>query len=294
MMAKVISYKTVVRDHVILTKPGIVLLVLIVALAGMYMGQRGLPSPYLVSVTLIAIGLATGGSAVLNNFIDRDIDRLMHRTMIRPIPQGRIQPNNALAFGLSLIVMATGILLLCVNVISAVLTLLSAFIYVIPYTLMMKKRTHLVTHVGSITGALPPVIGYTAVKGRIELEAMVMFAIMFLWQHPHFWAYAIKYKDDYHRAGIPVLPLSKGVRATMIKTLIYTIVLLPVSLLPYFLEMSGVFYLILASVLGILYVVLALRAYLSERDNGKVLFIYSIVYISIVFFALVVDMVRGG
>ncbi len=293
-MAKVISYKTVVRDHVILTKPGIVLLVLIVALAGMYMGQRGLPSPYLVSVTLIAIGLATGGSAVLNNFIDRDIDRLMHRTMIRPIPQGRIQPNNALAFGLSLIVMATGILLLCVNVISAVLTLLSAFIYVIPYTLMMKKRTHLVTHVGSITGALPPVIGYTAVKGRIELEAMVMFAIMFLWQHPHFWAYAIKYKDDYHRAGIPVLPLSKGVRATMIKTLIYTIVLLPVSLLPYFLEMSGVFYLILASVLGILYVVLALRAYLSERDNGKVLFIYSIVYISIVFFALVVDMVRGG
>ncbi|MES0335021.1 MAG: heme o synthase [Candidatus Magnetobacterium sp. LHC-1] len=294
MMAKVISYKTVVRDHVILTKPGIVLLVLIVTLAGMYMGQRGLPSPYLVSVTLIAIGLATGGSAVLNNFIDRDIDRLMHRTMIRPIPQGRIQPNNALAFGLSLIVMATGILLLCVNVISAVLTLLSAFIYVIPYTLMMKKRTHLVTHVGSITGALPPVIGYTAVKGRIELEAMVMFAIMFLWQHPHFWAYAIKYKDDYHRAGIPVLPLSKGVRATMIKTLIYTIVLLPVSLLPYFLEMSGVFYLILASVLGILYVVLALRAYLSERDNGKVLFIYSIVYISIVFFALVVDMVRGG
>ncbi len=293
-MAKVISYKTVVRDHVILTKPGIVLLVLIVTLAGMYMGQRGLPSPYLVSVTLIAIGLATGGSAVLNNFIDRDIDRLMHRTMIRPIPQGRIQPNNALAFGLSLIVMATGILLLCVNVISAVLTLLSAFIYVIPYTLMMKKRTHLVTHVGSITGALPPVIGYTAVKGRIELEAMVMFAIMFLWQHPHFWAYAIKYKDDYHRAGIPVLPLSKGVRATMIKTLIYTIVLLPVSLLPYFLEMSGVFYLILASVLGILYVVLALRAYLSERDNGKVLFIYSIVYISIVFFALVVDMVRGG
>ncbi|KJU86356.1 protoheme IX farnesyltransferase [Candidatus Magnetobacterium bavaricum] len=292
MIAKVIAYKTVVRDHLILAKPGIVLLVLIVALAGMYMGQRGLPSPYLVSVTLIAIGLATGGSAVLNNFIDRDIDRLMHRTMVRPIPQGRIQPNNALAFGLSLIAISICILLLCVNVISAALTLLSAFIYIIPYTLMMKKRTHLVTHVGSITGALPPVIGYTAVKAVIELEAVVMFAIMFLWQHPHFWAYAIKYKDDYNRAGIPVLPLSKGVRATVTKTLIYTIVLLPVSLLPYLLKMSGVFYLVLASVLGILYIALALKAYLSDNDNGKTLFIYSIVYISIVFFALVVDMVR--
>ncbi|MBF0538599.1 MAG: protoheme IX farnesyltransferase [Nitrospirae bacterium] len=293
MIAQMVAYKTVVRDHVILTKPGIVLLVLIVALAGMYMGQRGLPSPCLVSVTLVALALATGGSAVLNNFIDRDIDRLMHRTRGRPIPQGRIHPDSALAFGLALLALSICTLLLFVNAISAALTSLSAFIYVIPYTLMMKKKTHLVTHVGSITGALPPVIGYTAVKGVIELEAVVMFAIMFLWQHPHFWAYAIKYKDDYHRAGIPVLPLSKGVRTTMLKTLIYTIVLLPVSLLPYFLNMSGVFYLVLALILGVLYIFLALRAYLSGNDNGKVLFIYSIVYISVVFFGLIVDMVRS-
>ncbi len=286
------AYKTIVRDHVVLAKPGIVLLVLIVALAGMYLGQKGLPKPYLVTVTLIGIGLATAGSAVLNNFFDRDMDRLMHRTMVRPIPQGRIHPNNALIFGLLLILISIVIFLLFVNAISAALTLLSSFIYVIPYTLMMKKRTHLVTHVGSITGALPPVIGYAAVTGRIESEAVVLFAIMFLWQHPHFWAFAIKYKEDYSRAGVPVLPLSKGVKATMTKTLLYTIMLLPVSLVPYFLKMSGIFYLVLAVILGLLYIYLALRAYITERVYGKILFIYSIVYITILFFGLVVDMIK--
>ncbi|MBF0459141.1 MAG: protoheme IX farnesyltransferase [Nitrospirae bacterium] len=288
--AKPASYKVIVRDHVMLAKPGIVLLVLITTLGGMYMGQRGLPVQTLILLTLLPVGLATAGAAVLNNFFDRDIDVLMNRTLKRPIPQGRIYPPNALVFGVSLILIAI-VILLFVNITAAVLTAASAFIYVVPYTLMMKRKTHLVTHVGSITGALPPVIGYAAVKGDVGVEAMVLFAIMFIWQHPHFWAYALKYKDDYSRAGVPVLPLSKGIKGTKLRTLIYTAVLLPVSVMPYYLNMSGMYYLVLASVLGLIYVAIALKAYLSENETGRLLFVYSLVYISILFTGLVADMV---
>ncbi|MBF0321169.1 MAG: protoheme IX farnesyltransferase, partial [Nitrospirae bacterium] len=237
MAAKIASYRVIVRDHVVLTKPGIVLLVLITTLGGMYLGQRGLPGAALIWLTLFPVGLATAGSAVLNNFFDRDIDILMSRTRKRPIPQGRIYPLNALIFGLSLILIAIAMLLF-VNTTVAALTAASSFIYVIPYTVLMKRKTHLVVHVGSITGALPPVIGYAAVRGNVGIEAIVLFAIMFLWQHPHFWAYALKYKEDYSRAGVPVLPLSKGVKGTKLRTLIYTIVLLPVSVMPYYLKMT--------------------------------------------------------
>ncbi|MCG6551573.1 MAG: heme o synthase [Candidatus Magnetominusculus sp. LBB02] len=293
MTAKIVSYKEIVRDHVVLTKPGIVLLVLITTLGGMYMGQRELPGQMLILLTLLPVGLATAGSAVLNNFFDRDIDVLMGRTLRRPLPQGRIYPMNALIFGVSLILVSLFVLLF-VNAITAFLTAVSAFVYIVPYTLLMKRRTHLVTHVGSITGALPPVIGYAAVRGTVGLEAMVLFAIMFIWQHPHFWAYSLKYKDDYSRAGIPVLPLSKGIKGTKLRTLIYTAALFPVSIMPYFLKMSGVYYLALATVLGLIYLVLALKAYLSEKGTGRMLFVYSLVYISLLFTGLVADMVRNA
>jgi protoheme IX farnesyltransferase len=275
---------------VVLTKPGIVLLVLITTLGGMYMGQRGMPGLVLILLTLLPVGLATAGSAVLNNFFDRDIDILMNRTLKRPIPQGRIYPLNALIFGLSLIIFPV-LILLYVNTVSAVLTAISSFIYVIPYTIMMKRKTHLVTHVGSITGALPPVIGYAAVRGDVGIEAIALFAIMFLWQHPHFWAYALKYKEDYSRAGVPVLPLSKGVKGTKLRTLLYTIVLLPVSVMPYYLKMSGVYYLALALALGLIYIVLAVKSYLSENESRRALFVYSLIYITILFIGLVADMV---
>lgn len=291
MVAKIASYRERVRDHVMLAKPGIVLLVLITTLGGMYMGQRGLPAPWLILLTLVPVGLATAGSAVLNNFFDRDIDVLMNRTLKRPIPQGRVYPKNALVFGLSLIVISI-FMLLFVNTVTAILTAVSAFIYVIPYTVLMKRKTHLVTHVGSITGALPPAIGYAAVRGSVGLEAVVLFVIMFIWQHPHFWAYALKYKEDYSRAGVPVLPLSKGVKGTKLRTLIYTAVLLPVSIMPYYLKMSGMYYLVLASVLGLIYIALAVKAYLSENDSGRVLFVYSLVYISVLFTGIVADMVK--
>ncbi|QWR78316.1 heme o synthase [Candidatus Magnetomonas plexicatena] len=286
------GYRTIVRDHVILMKPGIVVLVLVTALNGMYMAQRGFPTFLLILPTMLGIGLSAAGSAVLNNFFDKDIDSLMPRTMVRAIPQGRIYPTSALIFGLSLITAAIAIFLLYVNTLSAVLTFISAFIYVIPYTVLMKRRTHLVTHVGSITGALPPVIGYTAVKGHVDVEAFVLFAIMFIWQHPHFWAYALKYKEDYSRAGIPILPISKGIMKTKTSTLIYTIILLPFSVMPYFLAMAGIFYLITSIVLGVIYIAFAVKFYLSEKESDRALFVYSLIYITIIFIVLVMDMIK--
>ncbi|MBF0466681.1 MAG: protoheme IX farnesyltransferase [Nitrospirae bacterium] len=285
-------YRTIVRDHVVLMKPGIVLLVLVTALNGMYMAQRGFPTFHLILPTMLGIGLSAAGSAVLNNFFDKDIDSLMKRTMVRAIPQGRIYPTSALIFGLVLIVTAITIFLIYINTLSAILTFISAFIYVIPYTVLMKRRTHLVTHVGSITGALPPVIGYVAVKGIVDIQAFVLFAIMFIWQHPHFWAYALKYKEDYSRAGIPILPISKGIMKTKTLTLIYTIILLPLSVLPYFLAMAGYIYLITSTVLGIIYIVFAVKFYFSESKSDKILFVYSIIYITIVFIVLVMDMIK--
>ncbi|MBF0518460.1 MAG: protoheme IX farnesyltransferase [Nitrospirae bacterium] len=286
------SYRTIVRDHVVLMKPGIVLLVLVTALNGMYMAQRGFPTFHLILPTMFGIGLSAAGSAVLNNFFDKDIDSLMRRTMVRAIPQGRIYPRSALIFGLVLIVTAIVIFLIYINTFSAILTFISAFIYVIPYTVLMKRRTHLVTHVGSITGALPPVIGYVAVKGIVDIQAFVLFAIMFVWQHPHFWAYALKYKEDYSRAGIPILPISKGIMKTKTLTLIYTIILLPFSVLPYFLAMAGYIYLITSAVLGIIYIVFAVKFYFSESKSDKILFVYSIIYITTVFILLVMDMIK--
>jgi len=281
------------RDHLILAKPGIVLLVLVVALAGMYVGQRGMPAASLIFFTLTGIGLATAGSAVLNNYFDRDIDGLMPRTMYRALPQGRIYPANAFLLGSALIVVSVLIFYFRVNGVTAFLTFLSAFIYVVPYTILMKRRTHLVTHVGSITGALPPVIGYTAVRGRVGVEAAALFAIMFVWQHPHFWALALKYKDDYKRGGIPALPVSKGVKGAKLRTLISCCILLPVSLWPYFIGMSGVFYLVLAAALGAFYIYLALKFYLSEKEKDRLLYVYSIVYISALFTGIVLDMAGG-
>lgn len=258
----------------------------------MYVGHKGMPGIFLVFFTLTGIGLAAGGSAVLNNYYDRDIDGLMPRTMKRSLPQGRIYPLNAFIFGSTLILVSVLIFYFFVNFITAFLAFLSAFIYVVPYTILMKRRTHLVTHVGSITGALPPVIGYTAVRGYIGVEAAALFAIMFVWQHPHFWALALKYKDDYKRGGIPALPVSKGVKGTKVRTLISCVILLPVSLWPYFIGMSGVFYLALALALGVYYIYLALKFYRSEKDKDRFLYVYSIIYISALFLGVVLDMVR--
>ncbi len=289
---KVAYYKNTLKDHVVLTKPGIVALVLVTTLTGIYLANRGLPDPFLVFWTLIGTGFAAAGSAVLNNFIDRDIDRLMERTMSRPTAQGTVNPWIALFMGSSFILLSFFILSHYVNLISAFLAFLAAFIYVVPYTIVTKRRTEYATEIGGITGALPPVIGYTAVSGNINLEAFILFLIMFIWQPPHFWVLALKYREDYRRAGVATLPVSRGVRETKLRTLFYTLLLLPVTLLPYYMNMAGTIYLYGAIVLNIIYIVMTIRFVLSKKEVDMKLFFYSIFYLASIFTLMVIDMVR--
>ncbi len=291
-LEKVLSYKNTLRDHIVLTKPGIVILVLITTLTGIYIANRGMPDPWLVFWTLLGTGLAAAGSAVLNNFIDRDIDSLMERTMYRPTAQGTINPINALLMGSGFILLSFLILAYHVNIISALLAFTAAFVYVVPYTIVTKRRTEYATEIGGITGALPPVIGYAAVEGSINLEALILFLIMFVWQPPHFWVLALKYREDYRRAGVATLPVSRGVRETKLRTLFYTLLLLPVTLLPYFMNMAGSIYLYGAIILNMIYIGLTIKFALSKKETDMFLFFYSIFYLTCIFVLMVVDMVR--
>ncbi|RMH80628.1 MAG: protoheme IX farnesyltransferase [Acidobacteria bacterium] len=292
MVDRAVAYRNLIKDYIILTKPGIVLLVLITTLTGMYFAQRGFPEPWLVFWTLLGTGLASAGSAVLNQFFDRDIDALMGRTRERPLPSGSIGPRNALFFGVFLLLLSLLILLLKVNLLATSLVLLASLFYVVVYTLALKRVSPIATEIGGVSGALPPVIGYASVKGEVNPEALILFIIMFLWQPPHFWVLAIKYVEDYKRAGVPTLPVSKGIDHTKIKTLIYTASLLPLSLLPSLYGLAGSLYFFSALVLSGVYLLLTLRFVFSRKPNGMFLFFYSVLYIALLFSIMVFDMVR--
>ncbi|RMG99731.1 MAG: protoheme IX farnesyltransferase [Aquificota bacterium] len=289
MVGKAVAYTSTLKDYLILTKPGIVLLVLITTLGGMYLAQRGMPDSWLIFWTLLGTGLASAGSAVLNQFFDRDIDALMSRTKDRPLPSGAINPRNAFIFGLALLALSS-VALLRVNLLTLFLVALASFFYVVVYTLTLKRKSPIATEIGGVSGALPPVIGYAAVSNQISFEALILFLIMFLWQPPHFWVLAIKYTEDYKKAGIPTLPVSMGIEHTKVKTLIYTASLLPVSLLPSIYGIAGYLYFGVALLLSLLYLALTLRFVFSKRQKGMLLFFYSVVYIALLFFFLVFDM----
>ncbi len=292
MVNRAVAYSNLIRDYIVLTKPGIVLLVLITTLTGMYFAKRGFPDPWLVFWTLLGTGLASAGSAVLNQFFDKDLDALMSRTKDRPLPSGSIPPTNAMVFGLSLLALSAVVVLLKLNLLTAFFVFLASFFYVVVYTLALKRRSPLATEIGGISGSLPPVIGYAAVRGEVGFEALILFLIMFLWQPPHFWVLAIKYLEDYKRAGIPTLPVSKGVEHTKIKTLIYTAGLLPLSLLPSMYGLAGHVYFFSALVLSGVYVLLTIRFVFSKKPNGMFLFFYSVLYIALLFSIMVFDMRR--
>ncbi len=292
MVSKTIAYRSVLKDYLVLTKPGIVLLVLITTLTGMYLAKRGFPNSWLVFWTLLGTGLASAGSAVLNHFFDKDIDALMNRTKDRPLPSGSINPRNAFIFGIALIILSMFILSYKVNLLTTFFVFLASFFYVVVYTLALKRKSPLATEIGGVSGALPPVIGYAAVKNSIGFEALILFLIMFMWQPPHFWVLAIKYAQDYKQAGIPTLPVSKGILHTKVKTLIYTASLLPLSLLPFFYGISGHVYFVSALVLSSIYLILTLKFVFSKKPNGMFIFFYSVLYIALLFSIMVFDMRR--
>ncbi len=292
MVEKTMSYTSAIKEYLALTKPGIVTLVLITTLGGIYIGSKGNLDPFIVFWTLLGTGFAAAGSAVLNMVLDKDIDSLMERTSARPLPRGVVNPINALIFGTVLLIISFTALTLFVSLTAALLTMIASFSYVVLYTILLKRRTPVATEIGGISGALPPVIGYVAGSGVLDLKAFALFLIMFMWQPPHFWVLALKYRNDYARAGVPTLPVARGVFMTKIKTLLYTASLLPLSLVPYTIGMAGKIYFITALVMSFLYTALTLKFLFSKKEESMKLFFFSIIYIAILFSMMIVDLVK--
>ena len=277
-------------DFVALTKPRLNLLVLVTTLAGLYLASPAGVAVSLLVNTLFGTALVAGGAAALNQVWERRTDALMRRTSMRPLPGGRLGIIEGTWFGVLLSVIGLAQLAVAVNGTAAAVAGSTLISYVLVYT-PLKLRTSLATLVGAIPGALPPVIGWSAATGRISLEALVLFGIVFFWQMPHFLAIAWLYRDDYANAGIPLLPvLEPDGRRTGQQALLYSAALWPVSLLPAAVGLAGIAYIIVATALGLLFVWLALR-FARERSmaTARALFLFSITYLPLLLGALVAD-----
>jgi protoheme IX farnesyltransferase len=287
--------KEVVLDYLSLAKPRIIPLLLITALGGMMMAQRGWPSTGLVLLTLLGGALAAGGAGAINCWIDRDIDREMTRTRRRPLPDGRIAPANALLFGIGLGLLAFLLLAFWVNVLAATLALSGLLFYVFVYTVWLKRSSVQNIVIGGAAGAVPPVVGWAAVTHRVDLTAIYLFAVIFLWTPPHFWALALRLRGDYARAGVPMLPVVRGEAAARRQILAYTLILVTISLAVVATGILGLLYLAGAALLGATFVGLAIVTLRSPRQRwSRWLFDYSIAYLGLLFAVMVADRMLAG
>ena len=287
-------------DYLALTKPPIILLLLITALGGMFLGAQGIPPISVAALLLLGGAAAAGGAGAINHYLDKDIDELMPRTRRRPLPGQRISPGAALAFGILLNVFAFVLLVTGVNLLSALLTLSGTLFYVFVYTWWLKRTTTQNIVIGGAAGAIPPLAGWAAVTGGLGLPAIYLFAIIFLWTPPHFWALALLIRDDYARAGVPMLPVARGVEATQRQIMIYTVAVVALTLLLFFTtESVGWLYFSSATLLGVIFLYMAWRLAFAERfnrqtdgvHNARSLYLYSLLYLALLFTAVMVDSV---
>ncbi|WP_238067110.1 heme o synthase [Pseudomonas shirazica] len=278
------------RDYLELTKPKVVVLMLITSLAGMFLATRAGVSWSVLLFGNLGIGFCAGGAAVVNHVVDRRIDALMARTHKRPLAQGRVEPLPALLFALALALLGMALLLVFTNALTAWLTLASLLGYAVLYTGFLKRATPQNIVIGGLAGAAPPLLGWVAVSGRVSAEPLLLVLIIFAWTPPHFWALAIHRKEEYAKADIPMLPVTHGERYTKLHILLYTLVLLAVSLLPYAIHMSGPLYLACALVLGLRFLQWAWVLYRGSRPHAAIgTFKYSIGYLFALFIALLLD-----
>jgi protoheme IX farnesyltransferase len=273
-----------------LTKPRITFLIVLTAAAGFCLGARGPIDYLLLTHAMIGIALLSSGIATLNQYMERDLDALMRRTAGRPLPTGKLMPMQACAFGFALTIGAEIYLALLVNPLTALLGLTVIAGYLFLYT-PLKTRTTLSTVVGAFPGAMPPLMGWTAARGALGMEAWVLFAILFLWQFPHFLAIAWMYREDYGRAGIRMLPVVEPEgRVTGQQIVIYTLLLLPVSLLPTALGISGHVYFYGAIILGVLFLFSSITAAISKsRQQARRLLLASVIYLPLLFVLMVLN-----
>ena len=280
----------ILNDYYELSKPRIIMLLLITTYAAMLMAQRGLPPLLLTLWTLLGGALASASAGALNCVFDRDIDSLMRRTMSRPIPTGRITPLAAVIFAATLGGLAFAMLYFAVNPLAAWLSLIGNLYYVIIYTMWLKRMTPLNIVIGGAAGAVPPLVGWAAVTQHIGSPALALFMIIFLWTPPHFWALALMTETDYHKARVPMLPNVRGVLHTKREILAYTLVLVAFSMALYPMHILGIAYFIAATILGIVFIYDAARTLTDEgRGWARRTFTYSILYLGLICVAMVFD-----
>lgn len=283
--------RTFAADLVTLTKPRIILLLLVTTIAPMFVAG----APTWTDVMWVALGgyLMAGGANAVNMYLDRDIDDVMARTRLRPIPSGRVTPRAGIAFGIALATAATWLLAAFVNLLTAALALAGFYCYVFVYTRWLKRSSPQNIVIGGAAGAFPPLVGWAAATGRVELASIYLFLIVFYWTPPHFWALALNKQGDYGRAGVPMAPLVWGKRETMNQMLWYSVLLVALTVLPVSFGVFGLPYLAAALVLGaiLLYGVARVRAAAAREWPGPAWWVYrySLLYLALLFVAMVVD-----
>jgi len=281
---------TFLRDLLSLTKPRVVSLLLVTTIAPMFASEQGLPSWWLVAIVAIAGYLMAGGANAINMWFDRDIDGRMVRTKLRPVPTGRIAPPVALAFGLSLAAMSFWLFWRLVNSLSAWLALGGLAWYVLVYTVWLKRSSPRNIVVGGAAGAFPTLVGWTAVTGHLDLTAIYLFAIIFFWTPPHFWALALIKRREYAKVGVPMLPVVRGEQRTRFEMLIYTLMLIPLTLMPVAFGAFGWIYVIAAALLNGVFLWYCVRLWSpGATSRAWKLYRYSLLYLFLLFLAMPID-----
>ena len=279
-----------IKSYFELTKPKVEMMMLITAIVGMLLASKTLPPLSLIVISLLGIGLCASSAATINQIIDRNIDANMARTSERPLPQGNITTLNASIFALILMIAGTTILVLKVNSLTALLTISSLIGYAFIYTVFLKRATPQNIVIGGLAGAAPPLLGWTSISNSIDPNALLLVLIIFVWTPPHFWALAIYRREDYAKEAIPMLPVTHGIKFTKLQIILYTILLLIVSILPYIVLMSGRIYLFSALFLGLFYLYSSIKMYLTDDEKYPMIsFQYSVYYIFLIFIALLAD-----
>jgi protoheme IX farnesyltransferase len=288
-----------VRDYIALLKPRVMTLVVFSGIAGVVLAPGGIGfhhgalHPFLAFVAVLCIAVGAGAAGAINMWYERDIDAIMTRTRGRPLPQGRVHPDDALAFGSVLTFFSIFLMGFAVNWMAAGLLAFASFFYVFIYTVWLKRRTPQNIVIGGAAGAFPPMIGWAAVTGGVSVESVLLFTIIFLWTPPHFWALALYKNDDYKKAGVPMMPVVAGAASTKLQMLVYTLLMTPFVAAPYALGLVGLFYAVGATLLHGLFLLSAWRVW-QEQDGhryARVMFGYSIFYLFALFALMMADKV---
>lgn len=278
------------NDYVALTKPPIVILLLVTAAGGMFLAAQGIPSPVVMGLVWLGGALAAGGANAINHHLDRDIDEIMARTRNRPVADRRIAPGRALAFGILLNIIAFAIFLTWVNLLSALLTLAATLFYVFVYTRWLKRSTPQNIVIGGAAGSIPPLVGWAAITGSLDLPAVYLFAIVFFWTPPHFWALSLLIRRDYAQAGIPMLPVVSTPEHTVQQIFLYTLALVGITVMFALTAPVGLIFLAGSLALGGIFIWMAWRL---KRDysggQARKLYLYSLLYLALLFVAVIID-----